>query len=320
MRVLVTGGAGFIGSHLVEKLVLKEHEVIVIDDLSNGHIDYLNPIIHNNNLTFIKGSILETELLESIVPNVDVVYHLASVLGVKNTVENPLKVIDGNINGTRKILQLANDHQVKVVFASTSEIYGKNTQLPFKEDSDRVLGPPQTHRWCYATAKALNEHICYAYAKQGLTVTVVRYFNTFGPRQTASQYGGVIPKFITAALTNQPITVYGDGSQTRSFLFVKDTVEATYRCMYLEGKSETMNIGSTETLSIMELAQKIKAFTQSNSEIVCIPYEKVYEDGFEETKNRLPDISKAKDIFGFSPVTSFDKGLLETIGWYKSRL
>ncbi|MGN7941554.1 NAD-dependent epimerase/dehydratase family protein [Virgibacillus sp. 6R] len=320
MRVLVTGGAGFIGSHLVEKLVLKEHEVIVIDDLSNGYIDYLNPIIHNNNLTFIKGSILETELLESIVPNVDVVYHLASVLGVKNTVENPLKVIDGNINGTRKILQLANDHQVKVVFASTSEIYGKNTQLPFKEDSDRVLGPPQTHRWCYATAKALNEHICYAYAKQGLTVTVVRYFNTFGPRQTASQYGGVIPKFITAALTNQPITVYGDGSQTRSFLFVKDTVEATYRCMYLEGKSETMNIGSTETLSIMELAQKIKAFTQSNSEIVCIPYEKVYEDGFEETKNRLPDISKAKDIIGFSPVTSFDKGLLETIGWYKSRL
>lgn len=320
MRVLVTGGAGFIGSHLVEKLVLKEHEVIVIDDLSNGYIDYLNPIIHNNNLTFIKGSILETELLESIVPNVDVVYHLASVLGVKNTVENPLKVIDGNINGTRKILQLANDHQVKVVFASTSEIYGKNTQLPFKEDSDRVLGPPQTHRWCYATAKALNEHICYAYAKQGLTVTVVRYFNTFGPRQTASQYGGVIPKFITAALTNQPITVYGDGSQTRSFLFVKDTVEATYRCMYLEGKSETMNIGSTETLSIIELAQKIKAFTQSNSEIVCIPYEKVYEDGFEETKNRLPDISKAKDIIGFSPVTSFDKGLLETIGWYKSRL
>ncbi len=320
MRVLVTGGAGFIGSHLVEKLVLKEHEVIVIDDLSNGLIDYLNPIIHKNNLTFIKGSILETELLESIIPNVDVVYHLASVLGVKNTVENPLKVIDGNINGTRKILQLANDHHVKVVFASTSEIYGKNAQLPFKENSDRVLGPPQTHRWCYATAKALNEHICYAYAKQGLTVTVVRYFNTFGPRQTASQYGGVIPKFITAALTNQPITVYGNGSQTRSFLFVKDTVEATYRCMFLEGKSETMNIGSTETLSIMELAQKIKAFTQSNSEIVCIPYEKVYDDGFEETKNRLPDITKAKEVIGFSPVTSFDNGLSDTIAWYKSRL
>ncbi|MDQ0482690.1 NAD-dependent epimerase/dehydratase family protein [Guptibacillus hwajinpoensis] len=320
MKILVTGGAGFIGSHLVEQLLKQNHTVITLDDLSNGRKSFLDPVLENPNHQFIQGSVLETKLLYQIIKDCDAVFHLAAVLGVKNTVENPLKVIEGNVDGTRNVLEAAYLNKTKVIFTSTSEVYGKNDELPFHENSNRVLGPTTTPRWCYASAKALDEHMCFAYGQKGLPVTVVRYFNAYGPRATSTQYGGVVPKFITAALKGEPLTIYGNGEQTRSFTFVEDTVRGTIACLDPIVDHQVLNIGINEEITINELAKKIKTISGSQSSIVYIPYEKALGKGYEDTPHRVPNITKAKELLAFQPNVSLDEGLKRTIDWYEIQL
>jgi UDP-glucose 4-epimerase len=320
MKILVTGGAGFVGSHIVKKLIELNHTVITLDDLSTGKQAFINEVVHHPNHTFVNGSVLNRALLENLIDPCDIVFHLAAVLGVKNTVENPLMVIEGNIDGTRNVLELAFPRKIKVIFSSTSEVYGKNDQLPFAENSSRVLGPTTTHRWCYATAKALDEHLCFAYGMQGLPVTVVRYFIAYGPRATATQYGGVIPKFITAALKGEPITVYGDCSQTSCFTYIDNRVSGTLSCIDHKFNNEVFNIGKDQVLSINDLAEKIKTFTQSSSPIVHIPYESTYGEGYEDTPNRIPDLTKFNQLLHFYPSIDIDEGLRKTIAWYQAEL
>ena len=319
MKILITGGAGFIGSHLSEKLVLLGHHVVVLDNLSNGNQTFLSHI-QKDKLTFVKGSVTERSLLQKWIDECDLIFHLAATLGVKTTVEDPLKIIHGNIDGTRNVLEIAYESKKKVIFSSTSEVYGKNPNLPFAESSDRVLGPSQTNRWCYATAKSLDEHMCFAYAQKGLPITVVRYFNAYGARQTSSQYGGVVPKFIVAALQNKPLTVYGDGKQTRCFTHVSDMVSATIACMDPKVNNEVFNIGTTEQVTINYLAKTIKELTQSNSPIVHIPYEKVYGSGYEDTPGRVPDLTKSNQLINFQPRVNLSEGLTNTIKWYEKKL
>jgi UDP-glucose 4-epimerase len=319
MNILVTGGAGFIGSHLCERLTNMGHHLTVIDNLSNGRKSFL-ATLPPSKIQFIEGSVMDRPLLQKTLKDCDLVFHLAATLGVKNTVEDPLKIIHGNIDGTRNVLELAYEKNVKVVFASTSEVYGKNPNLPFTEDSDRILGSAQTSRWCYATAKSLDEHMCFAYGKKGLPISIVRYFNAYGPRQTSSQYGGVIPKFIVAALKNEPITVFGDGNQTRCFTFISDMIDGTVACMYPKANNEVFNIGTTEQITINSLAQMIKDITNSNSDIIHIPYERAYGLGYEDTPDRLPDISKAASTLGFNPKVSLENGLKQTISYYQTVL
>ncbi|MCQ6559709.1 NAD-dependent epimerase/dehydratase family protein [Paenibacillus mendelii] len=320
MKILVTGGAGFIGSHLVKKLIDMNHTVITLDNLLTGKITNLGEVIHHPNHTFVQGSVLDRELLSRIINQCDVVYHLAAVLGIKTIVENPLRVIEDNIGGSMNVFELAYKRKCKVVFASTSEVYGKNDNLPFHENSDRLLGPPDVHRWSYATAKAIEEHLCFAYADKGLPVTVVRYFNTYGPRATATQYGGVIPIFITAALKGSPITIHGDGKQTRSFTFIEDTVRGTLLCQDAKHNGQVFNIGMDEVVSINALAEKIKKITASNSAIIYIPHSNVYGKNFEDTPNRIPDLTKSRKILKYSPEIELVQGLRRTVAWYRAEM
>lgn len=317
MKILVTGGAGFIGSHLVEDLLEQGHAVLVLDDFSTGSPNFLEFIRTSTDFTLISGSVNDRKVLENALEGCEAVFHLAAVLGVKNTVENPLKVIEGNIDGTRNVLEIAYQKGIKVIFASTSEVYGKNTVMPFKEDADRVLGATSTHRWCYATAKALDEHLCFAYMEKGLPISIVRYFNTYGPRQTSSEYGGVVSRFITAALNNQPIQVYGDGSQSRCFTFVRDAVAGTISTLDKKANGLIFNIGTTRLITIQDLAKKIQNLSGSSSQIVKVSYEQAYGFGYEDMKARMPDLSRAQSILGYQPRTSLENGLLETIEWYR---
>ncbi|MFD0710677.1 NAD-dependent epimerase/dehydratase family protein [Paenibacillus sp. GCM10027626] len=318
--MLVTGGAGFIGSYLVKKLIEAKHTVITLDNLLTGNVNNLEEVMHHPNHTFVQGSVLDRELLRRIIDQCDVVYHLAAVLGIKNIVENPLRILEENIEGSKNVFGLAYQRSCKVVFASTSEVYGKNDNLPFHENSDRLLGPPTVHRWSYATAKAVEEHLCFAYADKGLPVTVVRYFNAYGPRATSTQYGGVIPKFVTAALKGLPITIHGDGNQTRSFTFVEDTVRGTFLCQDAKHNGQAFNIGIDEVISIKELAEKIKKITVSSSPIVYIPHSDVYGENFEDTPNRIPDLTKSRTILKYSPAIGLDEGLRKTVAWYKAEM
>jgi UDP-glucose 4-epimerase len=320
VKIVITGGAGFIGSHLAEKLLAEGHTVTTLDNLSNGKLNYLHSIMNHPSHTFVHGSALDRTLLNDVMEDGDAIFHLAAVLGVKNTVENPLKVIEGNIDATRNVLELAYARKSKVIFSSTSEVYGKNNSVPFSEDSSRILGPTTTNRWCYATAKALDEHLCFAYAEKGLPVTIVRYFNSYGPRATSSQYGGVIPKFIKAALTGNPITVYGDGTQTRCFTYIDDTVNGTIRCLESQFNNQVFNIGNNQPVSIIDLAYKIKELTNSSSNIQYLSYKSAYGKGYEDTPFRIPDLQKSRDMLGFQPQIDIETGLRKTIPWYEEIL
>lgn len=320
MKILVTGGAGFIGSHLVERLLAEGHEVWTIDDLSTGRKAFLDAVLAHPRHHFRQGTVLDRELLQETMEQVDLIYHLAAVLGVKNCVENPLLVIRGNLDGTRNVLELAYPQRKKVIFASTSEVYGKNSRLPFREDDDRILGSTAIHRWCYATAKALDEHLCLAYAKQGLPVTVLRYFNAYGPRATATAYGGVIPRFIAAALRGEPLEVYGSGEQTRCFTYIADTVEGTYRAMSAKANGLVVNIGNNQPQSIMETARLVKQLTGSASPIITVPYEQAYGQGYEDMMQRQPDLTRAWQLLAYQPKVDFRTGLTRTIEWYRQQL
>ena len=318
MNYFITGGAGFIGSHLAEKLLSNGEIVSIIDDLSTGSIDNIEHLKSNVNFEYKIDSIMNEQLLAELIDKADVVFHLAAAVGVKLIVESPVRTIETNIQGTELVLKMASKKKKKIIIASTSEVYGKGTCMPFKETGDLVFGPTTKGRWSYACSKAIDEFLGLAYYKEKkVPVTIVRLFNTVGPRQTG-MYGMVIPTFVKQALLNHPITVYGDGQQTRCFTYVGDVVDALVKISRNpKAVGEIFNIGSTEEISIKELAELVKSMTKSNSEIVYIPYDKAYEEGFEDMQKRIPDLSKIREFIGYKPTTNL-KGILEkVIDWAK---
>lgn len=300
MKILITGGAGFIGSHLARRLLSEGHEVSIIDNLSTGSLTNLEGII--DLVRFVEGDILNRNLLEELVIKSDVIFHMAAAVGVKNIIENPIGSLETNYTGSENLLLLSSKYNKRIFIASTSEIYGKNPNQPLSENFDRLVGAPQKLRWTYADAKALEESLAYAlYLRDGLRVTTLRFFNTVGPRQTG-MYGMVIPRFVKSARDNQPIEIYGDGSQTRVFCHVQDVVDAL---VLLLAKDETVgevyNIGGVGEVSILELANKILELTNSNSKIVFRDYSEVYPPTFEDMMRRVPDISKISKAINWSP-------------------
>jgi UDP-glucose 4-epimerase len=318
MHILVTGGAGFIGSNLVDHLMAQGHEITVIDNLSVGKISNIEHHLESDRFHFVNDSILNLGTLERLVRQADLIYHLAAVVGVKYVVDDPLNAIITNVRGTENVLEMAFKYWVRTVIASSSEIYGKSTQVPLREDSDRVLGPTTVGRWSYSDAKAIDEYFALAYARKGLPVSVVRYFNAYGPRLDPKGYGSVIARFITQALQGKPLTVYDDGQQTRCFTYVADTVEGTVRAATLrEAAGQVFNIGSDRETTILELARMVQKLTGSSSEIVHIPYEHAYGPAFEETRRRVPDVTKAREVLGFEARTTLEDGLRRTLEWFR---
>jgi UDP-glucose 4-epimerase len=314
VRALITGGAGFIGSHLAEALLAAGHQVFVIDNLSTGSIQNIEPLKAHAAFKYVVGDITNEPLLAELVDDCDVVFHLAAAVGVKLIVEEPVRTIETNVHGTEVVLKHANKKKKLVIFASTSEVYGKSTDVPFHEDADLVLGPTPKHRWAYACSKAIDEFLALAYWKERkLPVVIVRFFNTVGPRQTG-RYGMVIPNFVRQALAGQPITVHGDGSQTRSFCHVRDVVGALLRLMdEPRAVGEVFNVGNSQEISIMALAERVRALTASGSPIVTIPYDQAYESGFEDMPRRVPDLSKIHALVGYEPRTDLDAILADVI-------
>ena len=310
MKILITGGAGFIGSHLSERLVQNGDEVYVIDDLSTGRYDNISHLVGNKKFNFMVDTILNTSTLERLMQKCELVYHLAASVGVKRIVERPVSTIETNVLGSHAVFSLAAKYNRKVILFSTSEVYGKNTKLPFRETDDSVFGSTLKSRWSYGCTKALDEFLGLAYHKeQGLPIIIIRVFNMIGPRQTG-RYGMVVPTFVRQALSNMPITVYGNGEQSRCFTYVKDLINALIKLSsHPDAVGEIFNIGSTEEITIKELAEKVRTKTGSKSDIVFIPYDQAYEEGFEDMIRRIPDISKINKLIGFKPETSLDDAL-----------
>ena len=301
---LITGGAGFIGSHLAEALLARGDRVVVIDDLSTGSIQNIEHLKGNASFDYVIDSIMNRPLTAELVDRADFVFHLAAAVGVKLIIQSPVHTIETNVRGTEIILELANKKKKPVFIASTSEVYGKSAKVPFAEDDDLVLGATSRGRWSYACSKALDEFLAIAYFhEKGLPVVVARLFNTVGPRQTG-RYGMVLPSFVSQALASKPITVFGDGKQSRCFGFVGDVVGAIAELIKREeAYGGVFNIGSQEEISILGLAQLVKERLQSRSEIVLIPYDQAYEAGFEDMPRRVPDIGKIRSLIGFEPRT-----------------
>lgn len=316
MKALITGGAGYIGSNLADALLERGDEVIVIDDLSTGSIQNIQHNLGNPRFRFINDDILNSHVMESLVAEADTVFHLAAAVGVKYIVDDPLRTILINVRGTENVLMLAYRYWKRTVIASTSEVYGKSTGGDLSEDADRVLGPTTINRWSYSASKAVDEHFAYAFHQKGLPVSIVRYFNSFGPRVNEAGYGSVIANFIRQALAGDPLTVHGDGSQRRCFTFVRDTVRGTILAAEKpEAIGEAFNIGSHNEITILELAHLIKRLTGSSSEIVTIPYQDYYGQSYEDTPRRRPDVRKAQRLLGFTAQYGLEEGLKETIAW-----
>lgn len=304
MRFLITGGAGFIGSHLAEKLLARGDRVVLLDNLSTGSMDNIRHLKTYEQMEYHLDNIENRQLVAELVDDADAVIHLAAAVGVKLIVESPVRTIETNVNGTQMILEAACKKRKLVLTASTSEVYGKNTNVPFHEDADLVLGPTTKGRWSYAASKALDEFLALSYWKEKkLPVIVVRLFNTVGPRQTG-RYGMVLPNFVKSALDNNTISIYGDGKQSRCFCDVRDTVEALVRLIDTDRSiGEVTNVGNTEEISIEALAQLVKQRTNSNSAIEYVPYDKAYEPGFEDMMRRVPCVDKLEALTGFRPRT-----------------
>lgn len=318
IRALITGGAGFIGSHLAEYLLAQGQHVTVIDDLSTGLFENIEPLTTHPHFRFAIETIANTTVMDRLVSECDIIYHLAAAVGVDLIVRSPIHTIETNVMGTNIVLQTARRYRKKVMLASTSEVYGKGNKAPFREDDDRVEGPTTKSRWSYATSKALDEHLALAYHKEvGLPVVIFRLFNTVGPRQRG-RYGMVVPRFVRWALADEPIQVYGDGRQTRCFANVSDVVRAIAMLAECEAAvGEVFNVGSTEEIAIADLAERVKARTGSNSPIVFIPYDQAYEQGFEDMQRRVPDISKIRRVVGWEPVKTLDETLDEVIAYFR---
>ena len=313
LRVLITGGAGFIGSHLAEAYLGRGDDVLVIDDLSTGTIENIRHLKDNPKFQYTIDSVHNQPVTAELVDQSDVVCHLAAAVGVKLIVESPVRTIETNVRGTEVILALANKKKKKVLIASTSEVYGLSADVPFREDGNLVMGATTKGRWSYACSKAIDEFLALAYWREKkLPTTIVRLFNTVGPRQTG-RYGMVIPTFVKQALAGRPITVFGDGKQTRCFGYVGDVVGALIKLMdHADAVGNVYNIGSNEEISIVKLAEKVKQLTNSDSEIVFVPYDEAYEEGFEDMPRRVPDTSKIHKLVGFKPDMSLD-GILKSV-------
>lgn len=320
-NILVTGGAGFIGSFLSEKLIEQGKRVTILDNLSTGSRNNISLLSDNGQAECVVGSILDELLLENLIKKADAVFHMAAAVGVKYVVENPVLAISTNSRGTENVLRLCASADKKLFVSSSSEVYGRSSDLPFRENGELVFGPTEISRWSYACSKAMDEFMSMAFFKEdGLDVRVGRLFNICGPRQTGA-YGMVIPRFITQALTGKPITVYGDGTQKRSFTFVRDAVSYVISLTESEQtRGEIYNIGSGNNISIYELAVKVKEMTGSRSEIVFVPYEDTYEKGFEDIEDRIPDTSKLKSVCPDIDVLSLDEILKTTIEYHRGTL
>ncbi len=314
MKILITGGAGFIGSHLAERLLNDGHSVIALDDLSTGQLSNLDVARKHPEFEFIEGTILDRELVQSLVDKTDLTFHLAAAVGVKLIMEQPSQSILTNITGTEYVLKAALKDKKTVFVASTSEVYGKTSKVPFQEDDDLVIGATVNLRWSYACTKTLDEFLALSYAYEfDLPAVVLRFFNTTGPRQTG-RYGMVVPNFINSALAGDTIKVHGTGDQSRCFSHVKDVVEGLVRLMEnKESRGKVVNIGGDQEVSIMQLAERVKELTNSSSEIVKIAYEEVYPHGFEDMMRRKPDVSRLHGLTGFRPQTALDDIILDII-------
>ena len=317
---LITGGAGFIGSHLAEYLLEQGQRVVVVDDLSTGSLDNIRHLRSGRGLEFVQGTVLNRTLIDSLTANTDRVFHLAAAVGVDLIVKNPARVIETNILGTETVLAVCAEYRVPVFIASTSEVYGKSEKMPFREDDDIVLGPTSKSRWSYACSKAIDEFLALAYHEsRGLPAVVGRFFNTAGPRQTG-QYGMVVPRFVGQALAGAPITVYGSGEQTRCFCHVRDVVSAVAKLIESPAAyGQVFNLGSRESISMNELAARVKSRTGSSSEITHVPFEEAYVSGFEDIVAREPDITKARLAVDFEPKHTLDEILADVIASVKSR-
>ena len=316
---LVTGGGGFIGSHLTDALLAQGHQVTVLDTFSTGQLPNLKAACEHANFRFVQGSVFDEHLVDTLVSRCDVVVHLAAAVGVRLIVDHPLRSLTTNIRGSEIVIEACVHYGRKLLLASTSEIYGKNEAVPLAETSDCVLGSPTVPRWAYSTAKAVSEILAFTYHyERGLPAIVVRLFNTVGPRQSAA-YGMVIPRLVRQALADEPLTVYGDGSQTRCFGHVADVITALLRLLEHPGAVGAMfNIGSDEEVTILHLTERIVALTESRSEIRLIPFEEAYTTGFEDIPRRVPDTSKIRALTGWSPRRRLDDILIETIAHVRS--
>jgi nucleoside-diphosphate-sugar epimerase len=313
LRILITGGAGFIGSHLADAYLARGDKVFIIDDLSTGSFENIRHLKDHPRFHYTIESVHNQPVTAELVDQSDVIFHLAAAVGVKLIVESPVRTIETNVRGTECVLSLANKKKKKVLIASTSEVYGLSMQVPFREDGNLVMGATTKGRWSYACSKAIDEFLALAYWREKkLPTIVVRLFNTVGPRQTG-QYGMVIPTFVKQALANRPITVFGDGQQSRCFCYVGDVVGALIKLMDNEKSvGQVFNVGSNKEISIYDLAKKVKELTNSDSEIVLVPYDEAYEEGFEDMPRRVPDISKANKQIGFSPTVDLE-GILKSV-------
>ncbi len=321
-RVLVTGGAGFIGSHLVDVLLDRGCSVTVLDNFATGKKENLSSHLGAEKLKLVRGDVCNPRAVNRALESCDVIFHMAAVVGVKQYVEDPLKVIWVNVFGTHNVLEAARRWDVdRVVFASTSEVYGRNPDVPLKEDADRVLGPTGVDRWSYATSKAIDEHACFAYHRlHGLRVTVIRYFNAYGPKQECSAYGSVVSRFVAQALMGKPLTVFGDGRQTRCFTYISDIVDGTMLAAESEGAvGDVFNLGREDETSVLELAQSVIMMAARGKELGLrmVPYKEFYGPWYEDVRRRVPDIGKARKVLGYEPQVELGEGLGRTIEWYE---
>lgn len=321
MKILITGGMGFIGSHLAERLLQRGDEVCVIDDLSTGSIENIEHIKKHPNFIYHVDTIRNYRLTAELIDACDIIYHLAAAVGVRLIVESPVNTIETNIRGTDIVLSLAAKKRKRVLITSTSEVYGKRNQVPFREDDDLIMGATSKGRWSYACSKAIDEFLAIAYWKEKRVPTVIaRLFNTVGPRQTG-RYGMVIPNFVQQALTGQEIKVFGDGTQTRCFTHVSDVTDALIKVAeHSRAVGEVYNIGGDQEVTILELAERIRKLTDSDSNIVLVPYDEAYEAGFEDMMRRVPDVSKVRALIGYRPKIDLDGILTSVVDYYRTRM
>lgn len=320
MKVLITGIAGFVGSHLAERLLKEGNEVCGLDIMLRGNKENISDLETDKYFNFFETSILDETALEMLIKKCEIVYHLAAAVGVENIIGDILKVININVDGTKNVASIAYKYRKKVIFTSTSEIYGKSKAIPFKENDDRVLGPTTVDRWVYSSTKALGEYMFIGYYRQGLAMSIVRFFNAYGPKLDVEGSGRVISRFIIQALSGKQITVIGDGTQTRCFTYIDDVVDGLIKCAANpKAEGHILNIGNPQEISIIDLAHLIKKITGSRSEIVHIDSKNIYGPGYEDIQRRVPDITKACQLLGYAPKVNIEEGINKTIDWFKKR-
>jgi nucleoside-diphosphate-sugar epimerase len=317
MNILITGGAGFLGSHLADLFLARGDTVTCLDTGSTRKVEHL---VGNSQFRYVPDSVLNSDMLDALIARADLVYHLAAVVGVEHYVADPYAVLNVNINGTQNVLRIANKYGKKVVFSSTSEVYGRNPRIPWSEDDDRVLGSTRIDRWCYSTSKAAGEHFCFAYRRLGLPVVIVRYFNVYGPRLDAIDVGRVITIFMGQVLRNEPVTVIGDGRQTRCFTYASDAIRATAAAgLVPEAEGQVFNIGTDAETTILELAETMIELAGSRSKVVFVPQEKIYGQSYEDVPRRVPNSRRMHEILAVTPKVSLRDGLAETIAWFREQ-